>query len=295
VNTEFRQNEIVALMRDVTVTFDGYATRALSRVDLQIRRGELLGVLGAKGAGKSTLLKVFAGRLKPNEGAVKVFGRSPRWGTTRARIGYLPETSDSGPSQGFLSRLLARHGSGARSGRPSLAHAILGNRDLFVLDEPLAGLAHEKKTDAANLIQELMGRGKTVVLSSDSLMDIKDLCQRFAVIDEGRIQAVGTLGELLAMERAIRFLPPVLPWAVVDRVLKVLREEILGESSLSEIDAPDAKVPLEKSTGNPSVDRHLKELTKAPEPGQAASTASPQSDSIDHEKLEELTRPPKNE
>src|SRR5579872_7277399 len=88
-------SEIVATMRDVTVTFDGYLTRALARIDLEVRRGEAFGILGPKGAGKSTLLRILAGRLRPTEGKVKVFGRSPRRGSTKARIGYVPGRADA--------------------------------------------------------------------------------------------------------------------------------------------------------------------------------------------------------
>src|SRR5690242_3860282 len=100
--------EIVATLRDVTVTYDGYLTRALTRVNLDFRRGEVTAVLGAKGAGKSTTLKILAGRLRPTEGAAKVFGRSPRRGATKARVGYLPGKTDTAHRPGFFSRLFRR-------------------------------------------------------------------------------------------------------------------------------------------------------------------------------------------
>src|SRR4051812_37659151 len=98
--------EIVAMMRDVTVTYDGYLTRALSRVNLDVRRGEITALLGARGSGKSTALKVLAGRLGPTEGTVKVFGRSPRG--AKARVGYLAGKVDANRPVGFVDKLLGR-------------------------------------------------------------------------------------------------------------------------------------------------------------------------------------------
>src|SRR6185312_7936477 len=98
--------EVVAVLRDVTMTYDGYQTRALTRVNLDFRRGEVVGVLGAEGAGKSTVLKILAGRLGPSEGTVKVFGRSPRRGS-RTRVGYLPGKIDASRPPGFFRRLFA--------------------------------------------------------------------------------------------------------------------------------------------------------------------------------------------
>jgi ABC-type multidrug transport system ATPase subunit len=287
------RREIIATLREVTVTFDGYQTRSLSRVNLDVARGEVLGVLGAKGAGKSTALGILAGRLNATEGKVKVFGRSPRRGATKARIGYLPDASVSDRPQGFFGRLFGRKKISSQTARGAsrITPVVLGNRDLLILDEPFAGLGPAETTEAKALIRELAGRGKTVVISSDALMDIKDLCQRFVVFHEGKIQAVGTLEELLAAGGAIRFFPAVLPRETVERVLAVLREEILsnatgtGESSDSRKEGFRAKsaAPLESET----------QLTASARPkGTAIESASPKSDDpIDHERLEGLTKP----
>lgn len=275
--------EIIAAMRDVTVTFDGYQTRALARVNLDIRRGEVLGVLGPRGAGKSTVLEILAGRVGPTEGTVKVFGRSPRRGGTRARIGYLSDASDSGKPRGFFQRLFAGKNVSLQISRGSsrLTQAVLGNRDLLILDEPFAGLGAAEKAETKTLIRELAGRGKTVVLSSDSLMDIKDLCQRIAIFHEGKVQAAGTLTELLAVGGAIRFFPAVLPRETVERVLKVLREEILDEP----ISAQGAAAVVEVITSKtPAQEKESKTA-------EGVMSKPLVTDSIDHEKLAGLTKP----
>lgn len=284
-NPKVNPAEIAAALRDVTVTYDGYQTRALSRVDAEFRRGEVTAVLGGKGAGKSALLKVLAGRLAATEGTVKVFGRSPRGGA-KARIGYLPGKVDATRPPGFVDRLLGRkkESPSVARGVARLAHAILGNRDLLVLDDPFADLNPAEIAEAKTLIRDLVARGKTVVLSSNALMESKDLCNRLVILHEGKVQAVGTLPELLASGSAIRFLPAVLPSETVERVLKVLREEILSHAH------PVKPAQSEQKTSEPI--KPLEKLTK-PASGASPKPASAKSDdSINHEKLEGLTKPP---
>ena len=275
--------EIAASLRDVTVTYDGYKTRALSRVEADLRRGEVTAVLGEKGAGKSTLLKVLAGRMNATEGAVKVFGRSPSGGM-KARIGYLPGQADPKQSGGFVGRLLGRKKespSGAR-GVARLAQAMVGNRDLLVLDDPFADLNPAEMAEAKTLIRDLMTRGKTVVLGSDALMEVADICSRFVILHEGRVQAIGTLAELLVGAGAIRFLPAVLPDAMVERALAVLRGEILSSSK-----AVAAAEPIPTAEKIHPLAKHEK-----PAAAPSKSAKSKPDDSIDHEKLEGLMKPP---
>lgn len=279
--------EVIAILRDVTVTYDGYLTRALSHVDVEFRRGEVTGVIGAKGAGKSTALKILAGQLAPTEGAVKVFGRSPR-GSAKSRVGYLPGKVDLARPAGFVDRLLGRKrkSSPAGGGVSRLAQAMLGNRDLLVLDDPFVDLAPEELREAKAFVRDMVARGKTVILSSDALMDVKDLCERLAILHEGKVQAVGTLAELLAGEGAIRFLPAVLPGEIVERVLGVLREEILTPVSLAH---PVSAKRSDPQTAAVSENQMLAPLARAP--GTSSRTAeSKADDSIDHGKLEELTK-----
>jgi ABC-type multidrug transport system ATPase subunit len=293
--------EIIAMMRDVTMTYDGYQTRALTRVNLDFRRGEVVGVLGAKGAGKSTVLKILAGRLRATEGSVKVFGRSPR-GSAKARVGYLAGNDNSGRPAGFLSRFFKGKKEAASPGRGvgRLAQAALGNRDLLVLDDPFDGLDEAARAEARTMIQDMIARGKTVVLSSESLMDVKELCERFIILHEGKVQAAGTLVELLSAGGAIRFLPAILPREIVGRVLDVLREQIIGgpvlpqtAASLSEVkESIAATAPEKQASTVPSSDQLLTSLTKPTEgalPPSAPTTSKPE-DPIDHGKLEELTK-----
>jgi ABC-2 type transport system ATP-binding protein len=275
VNSKLNSGEIIASLRDITVTYDGYRTRSLSHVNVDFRRGEVTGVLGAKGAGKSTLLKILAGRLAPAEGVAKVVGRSPRNGLARARIGYLPGKLDSHHPPGFFARFFAAKEKTSSSSRGvgRLTQAILGNRDLLILDDPFDGLSPAEIAEAKSLVREMVARGKSVILSSDSLMDVKDMCQRMVILHEGRTQAAGTLAELLSSGGAIRFLPAILPREMVERVLKVLREEINTQP------VSTAEIPARAPATTPAVTQSKPETD----------------DAIDHGKLEELTKQKKPE
>lgn len=280
--SKLHPTEIAAALRDVTVTYDGYQTRALSRVDVEIRRGEVTGILGTSGAGKSTLLKVLACRLRATEGTVKIFGRSPQGGV-KSRVGFLPGKLGANRPAGFMERILGKKAESAGPrGVAGLAQAVLGNRDFLVLDDPFAGLNANETAEAKVMMRDLVARGKTIVLGSGALMEIADVCARFIILHEGRVQAVGTLEELLAGAGAIRFLPAVLPNEMVERVLAVLRAEILSSSK----SLPAAE---QNSAGEKVV-----AASKDEKPGavsQIKSEKSQPDDSINHEKLEGLMKP----
>jgi ABC-2 type transport system ATP-binding protein len=291
--------EIVAAMRDVTMTYDGYQTRALVHADLEFRRGEVVGILGAKGAGKSTVLKILAGRLRPSEGVAKIFGRSAHRSSARARVGYLPGKIDAGRSRGFFGRLVGsrKESSTPARGLARLTQAILGSRELLVFDDPFEGLEPAEFLEAKALVRDLVARGKTVILSSESLMDIKELCQRFVILHEGKVQATGTLPELLATGGAIRFFPAVLPRDLVERVLDVLRKEILGEPVPKQSTVSPAKThaaaslaPGKEAAVARPADHLLTPLTRPAETPAPAPAPSQPADPIDHGKLEELTK-----
>lgn len=234
--------EVVASLEHVGMLFDSYQSRVLTDVTLTLRRGEVVALLGPEGAGKTTLLKILAGRLRPSEGKVRVFGRSP--GRTGSRIGYLAQTPNEAQTNG-IGRWLGVFGNGperrptAKDHAPQspslsrLQQAVLGNRDLIVLDEPLTDLEPPARNEAVDLIRTLASRGKTVIFSAPSLAQAAGVCDRVAMIYAGRIQGVGTLAELLATPDGIRITSPVLPPAAAERVLVALRRELLADGLLT--------------------------------------------------------------
>jgi ABC-2 type transport system ATP-binding protein len=305
--------EVVAAMNGVSKFFDSYQVRALMEIHFEVRRGEVFGLLGPEGSGKSTALKILAGRLRPTEGRATVFGRSPRRAAIKVRIGYLPQHTGQeresvfGRGLEFIKKFLTRLDNRQRGEmdgrfpdprrRLSLKQAILGSRDLVLLDEPFLGLDPAGCREAKELILTLARRGKTVIFTAGSLSDSRDICNRIAIFYEGKIQAVGTLGELLAMPDALRFTAPVLPRPVSERVLKMIREELGAEPVFAEKTAEslEARLPgdprVKTSSATPTTEELLTPLVKQNAAKPSSEPPAAVTDPVNHEKLEELTKP----
>src|SRR5688572_3482423 len=253
--TDTGAREIVVAVRGLTKVFKDFwnrpKARAVDSVDFEVRRGEVFGLLGPNGSGKSTTVKMLLGLLYPTRGHIEVFGHSPRHVKTKARIGYLPEESylyrylDSEETLSFFGNLFAldskeRHQrseqlltmvgldkarrrlvgefSKGMQRRIGLAQALINDPDLVILDEPTSGLDPIGCREVKDLILALARRGKTVILSSHLLSDVEDVCDRVVIYYGGKIQAMGTLKELLAKPDAIRITTPPLPRETMERV-----------------------------------------------------------------------------
>ena len=233
--------------------------RALDDVDFDVRRGEVFGLLGPNGSGKSTTVKLLLGLLYPTRGHIEVFGRSPRHVQTKSRIGYLPEESylyrylnsretldffgnlfqlPKGERRDRAEQLLEMVGlsqtrtravgefSKGMQRRIGLAQALINDPDLVILDEPTSGLDPIGCREMKDLILALARRGKTVILSSHLLSDVEDVCDRVLILYGGRVQAQGTLKELLVKPDTLRITTPVLPRPTLERVLEIIRRDV---------------------------------------------------------------------
>jgi len=243
--------------------------RAVEGVSFEVKRGEVFGLLGPNGSGKSTTVKMLLGLLYPTKGVVEVFGRSPRHVATKARIGYLPEESylyrylDSRETLDFFGnlfqlpsdkrkdrteqllemvglknvqrRVVGEFSKGMQR-RIGLAQALINDPDLVILDEPTAGLDPIGCREVKDLILALAKRGKTVILSSHLLADVQDVCDRVVIYYGGRIQAMGSLGELLTERDSVQITSPVLPPRILEHVLQILRAE-MGADTIR-VDSP---------------------------------------------------------
>jgi ABC-2 type transport system ATP-binding protein len=110
--------------------------------------------------------------------------------------------------------------------RIGLAQALINDPDLVILDEPTAGLDPIGCREVKDLIIALARRGKTVILSSHLLSDVEDVCDRVVIYYGGKIQAAGTLKELLAEPDTLRITTPVLPRETLERVLEIIRKDV---------------------------------------------------------------------
>src|SRR5437879_2600801 len=255
--------EIVVAVRGLTKVFKDFwgrpKAKAVDNVDFAVRRGEVFGLLGPNGSGKSTTVKLILGLLHPTRGHIEVFGHSPRHVATKARIGYLPEESylyrylNSRETLDFFGNLF-RLPRGDRDDRAEqllelvglsqtrtravgefskgmqrrigLAQALINDPDLVLLDEPTSGLDPIGCREVKDLIVALARRGKTVILSSHLLADVEDVCDRVVIYYGGKIQAMGTLKDLLAKPDAIRITTPALPRETMTRVLDIIRQDV---------------------------------------------------------------------
>ena len=128
--------------------------------------------------------------------------------------------------------------------RIGLAQALINDPDLVILDEPTSGLDPIGCREVKDLIIELARRGKTVILSSHLLADVEDVCDRVVIYYGGKIQAMGTLKELLSTPDQLRITVPVLERETLEKVLATIRADLtkkLPESSALEsvtVDSP---------------------------------------------------------
>ena len=253
--------ETVVAVRGLTKVFKDFwgraKARAVDNVDFEVRRGEVFGLLGPNGSGKSTTVKLLLGLLRPTKGHIEVLGHSPRHVATKARIGYLPEESylyryldsretldffgnlfhlPSGERQRRNDQLLDMVGlsqtrtravgefSKGMQRRIGLAQALINDPDLVILDEPTAGLDPIGCREVKDLIVALARRGKTVILSSHLLSDVEDVCDRVVIYYGGKVQAMGTLKELLARPDRIRITAPLVPRDVLEKTIRDLSQ-----------------------------------------------------------------------
>ncbi len=221
-------NDTIIHLRQVTKRFDRFT--AVDDVSLDIRRGEVFGLIGHNGAGKSTLFKMMLGLLSPTAGSIHIAGQ-PVFGAhardVRRQIGYLPENvalwdNLSGlETLRFFARLkridlaecpplLARVGLGDVGKRPvrayskgmrqrlGFAQALLGRPQVLFLDEPTTGLDPRAIHFFWDTLAELREQGLTIVLTSHILAELQHRVDRVAVMTNGQLQALGTLSELRA-------------------------------------------------------------------------------------------------
>jgi Cu-processing system ATP-binding protein len=243
-------------MTGETVVMCGVSRRygkqdAVRDLDLTLRAGECVGLVGHNGAGKSTLIKMMLGLVRPSAGSVRVLGEDPAAGAAaraRRELGYLPENVALHPSMtgaetlAFYARLkrqpvagnaalLERVGIAAAAHRRvgayskgmrqrlGLAQALLGNPRALLLDEPTTGLDPALRQSFYEIIGDLRRGGAMVLLSSHALAELEGQVDRVVVMNQGRKVADGSIADLraiAAIRPRIRLRLPCAPRAVAN-------------------------------------------------------------------------------
>ena len=214
---------------------------AVDGLDLEVHVGECFGLLGPNGAGKTTTVEILEGLNTPTAGDVEVLGR--RWDSQateiRERIGVtLQETRF--PDKSTLRELVAmfrgfyRSGltpddvlarvslegkvnayvdqvSGGQQQRLAVAVALVGDPELLFLDEPTTGLDPQSRRQLWDVVLDLRARGRTTMLTTHYMDEAERLCDRVAIVDRGKVIALGSPAELIAQtgaEHVVEFAVP---------------------------------------------------------------------------------------
>ena len=227
-------NEVVIETQNLTKVYRDFWGRkkvsALKALDLEVRRGEIFGLLGPNGSGKSTTMKLLLGLLFPTGGKALVFDREATDVANKERIGYLPEESylykflNAEETLDFYGRLFdipaaerrerigdlinevglgwakrrqLKEYSKGMTRRIGLAQALINDPELILLDEPTTGLDPIGTREMKDMILNLRERGKTVVMCSHLLADVQDVCDRIAILHQGELKEQGRVDDLL--------------------------------------------------------------------------------------------------
>ena len=214
----------VVICSNLTKDYGG--GNGLFDLNLNIRKGEVFGLVGPNGAGKSTFIKLLMDIVRPTRGEASIFGLDSRRDSLelKKRIGYLPGELMQFPSvtAGYILNLLANlrglsdktsiniyaerlqlelnrkyqdlsHGNKQKVG---LIQALMHSPDLVILDEPTLGLDPIVQREVKMIIKELIALEKTIVLSSHIMSEVETVCNRIGFINHGKVSKEGTLSEL---------------------------------------------------------------------------------------------------
>lgn len=199
----------------------------LNGLDLDVRPGEFFGLVGVNGAGKTTLIKCLMDFSEPDQGDIEIFGVSHRHYRARAQLAFVPERFTPPyylTGRDFLQYMLRLRGQTYRpvlieamlqaldldltaltkpvrayskgmTQKIGLAAGFLSERALYVLDEPMSGLDPKARALLKRYLQGMKAQGRTLFFSSHALPDVEEICDRMAILHQGRLRFVGTPAE----------------------------------------------------------------------------------------------------
>lgn len=205
-------------------------TEVLKDVSFRVYPGEVLGFLGPNGAGKTTTIKIINGIIFPDRGSLRIFGKEHTKMSIKTRIGYLPEDPyfyhyltgreflnfycqlfgySSKERKERINRLLKlvameekadlqmRKYSRGMLQRVGMAQALINEPDLVILDEPMSNLDPIGRRHMRDIILQLKDAGKTIFFSTHILSDVEMICDRVAIIVEGKVISQGKISDLV--------------------------------------------------------------------------------------------------
>jgi len=235
-------------------------TVAVDNVSMKVARGELFGLLGPNGAGKSTLTKMLSGMINPTSGMIKVGGYNIKDDPMKVKelLGVVPQDivlydyMNARGNLAFFGRLYGLSGdklrnkieellkftqldekavkrhistySGGMKRRVNIAAALLHEPQVMLLDEPTAGLDPKNKLALWEIIKTLHKEGKTIVLTTHMMDEAEELCNQVAIMDKGKIIALGSPRQLIKkvkMENTITVVPDKIPPKLIEAVQKI--------------------------------------------------------------------------
>lgn len=256
--------ETRSLSKDYRDFWGRRKVRALKGLNLEVRRGEIFGLLGPNGSGKSTTIKLLLGLLFPTSGHALAFGKDATDVSNKERIGYLPEESylykflNAEETLDFYGRLFnmsadkrrqrvqdliqmvgldwakrrqLKEYSKGMTRRIGLAQALINDPELILLDEPTSGLDPIGTREMKDLILELRKQGKTVLMCSHLLADVQDVCDRIAILHQGELKELGRVDSLLTVQDVTQFRTSKLSREAEDEIRAVVARhggQVLG-------------------------------------------------------------------
>jgi ABC-2 type transport system ATP-binding protein len=256
------ESEVIIETRNLSKVYRDFWGRkkvaALKSLDLEVRQGEIFGLLGPNGSGKSTTIKLLQGLLFPTSGQAFVFGKDARDVSKNERIGYLPEESylykflNAEETLDFYGRLFdmpaevrrerserlikqvglsharrrqLREYSKGMTRRIGLAQALINEPDLLILDEPTTGMDPIGSREMKDLIIHLRDQGKTILMCSHQLADVQDVCDRIAILHQGELKELGRVGELLKVRDVTEVHAKGLSEETKQKIAELIRSE----------------------------------------------------------------------
>ena len=272
-----QSNESVIEVRNLSKVYRDFwgrpKVRALNALSLDIKKGEVFGLLGPNGSGKTTTLKLLLGLLFPTEGEITILGKPAADVSKNERIGYLPEESylyrflNAHETLDFYGRLFKmpanvrkeraeklldmvklapqarrrqlKEYSKGMARRIGVAQALINDPDLVMLDEPTSGLDPLGNRDMKDLILDLKKQGKTVLMCSHLLADVQDVCDRIAILYGGELKVMGRVDELLKAQDETQILSSKLSPEAIKDIEAVIKKH---GGNVLKVDQPTANL-----------------------------------------------------